>query len=85
MLVVMYSLPWNFNHSRNWIGVGIFPEGDTSSFFQKMYYESETFQFKRKDFYYDVDALEFENDEYVVRATSGNDHHPKISVEFHKK
>ena len=50
-----------------------------------MYYESETSQFKRKDFYYDVDALEFENDEYVVRATSGNDHHPKISVEFHKK
>jgi hypothetical protein len=79
MLVVMYSLPFNFDFYSNWLGIGIFKEEDTSEYFNKMYYESEI-DFKRKEFYYDTDAVVFDDGTFTVNATMGTTHKSEIHI-----
>ena len=82
----MYSLPFNFDFHSNWIGLGIFDiSQDTTMLFQKMYYDQPTKQFERKEFYYDVDPLVYENESFAVRAICGNTHAPTIHIDFHKR
>lgn len=83
MLVVMYSIPYDHNLHSNWLGIGIFSQQATDSFFDTMYYEAEV-GFKRKEFYYNVHTLYYQppSNLYVVSATCGRNCTAEIEVDF---
>ena len=78
-LVVMYSVPYNHDHYSNWIGVGLFPKSDQTKKFSEMYWGKE-YNFKRKEFYYDVDPVMFQGSGFLAVGTCGTDHKPTIKV-----
>ena len=79
MLVVMYSAPYDHNLYSNWLAVGIFKEGPTDQHYQRMYNEHES-HFKRKEFYYNTDKVEYSNGQFKVTGSMGTSHHPSINV-----
>ena len=75
----MYSVPYNHDHYSNWIGVGLFPKSDQTKKFSEMYWGKE-YNFKRKEFYYDVDPVMFQGSGFLAVGTCGTDHKPTIKV-----
>jgi len=85
ILVVMYSIPYSHDFHSNWCGAGIFDEQDTSGFYEKMYHGNED-GFKRKDFWNNLDPLEYSGDStFAVRAAMGNSHKSSIEVQLYPK
>ena len=76
---MMYSIPYSHDFHTNWIGIGLTSKTDVSNDFDKMYYGNGP-KFDRKDFYYDVNPIEFEGKDFTVRATCGTTHRPTIRV-----
>ena len=83
ILEVLYklytNLPFSHDFYSNWIGVGTFNVGDTSDHFNKMYYQHQD-TFKRKDFYSNLDPVEFDDGRFIVRAKCEADHKPQITI-----
>jgi len=80
MLVIMYSVPYSHDYYANWLGVTVTDKEDTSDYYNKMYYNSQTF-FKRKEFYYDTDPVTYTGDnEFAISGTMGTTHKPTIKV-----
>ena len=77
-LVVMYSVPYSHDFHSNWIGVGL--SSGTPSYYE-MYNGTES-GFKRKDFYYDVNPVEYNGNKFDVVGTCGTDHTPTIVVKL---
>ena len=72
---------FSFDFHSNWIGVGIFNEGDTQGHYQKMYYENEA-SFKRKDFYHETNPVQYDDGQFTVRGTCGTSHGAEIKIDF---
>ena len=79
-LVLMYSIPYDHNLHSNWIGVGLCNKSITPTF-DEMYYGEER-DFKRKEFYNDIDPVNFSTSKFAVDATSGTSHKPTIRVKL---
>ena len=79
-LVLMYSIPYDHNLHSNWIGVGLCNKSITPTF-DEMYYGEER-DFKRKEFYNDIDPVNFSTSDFRVEATCGASHKPTIRVKL---
>jgi len=83
ILAVMYSVPYNQDWYSNWLAVGIFDEQDTAHFFDKMY-EGREIEFKRKEFYWNTNRVEYTCRRVAtVTATMGTSHKPEILVKLY--
>ena len=81
MLVIMYSCPYSHDFHSNWMAVGIFEPEDTTNYFDKMYYGTETEYFKRKAFWNDADPIFFDDGkDFIIEAGMGQSHKPTIKV-----
>ena len=79
-LVLMYSIPYSHDFHSNWIGVGLCSKS-TNLTFDEMYNGYEN-GFKRKDFYYDTNPVNFKSANFAVQATCGTNHKPTIRVKL---
>merc|ERR1712215_28681 len=101
MLVVMYDVPWDHTWYSNTIAIGIFPKGDITGFYDKMYY-GDTFTIvdkgngvnrilKDKKFNrwtYDGSWERFEmysDSRFSARVAMGASYKPGIRIEFFPK
>ena len=84
MIVIMYSCPFNHDFHSNWLSVGIFDEGSTKGFSNKMYYNREN-GFKRKEFHNDLSPLFFGTQglPFVIKATMEDSYKPEIRVQLY--
>merc|ERR1711872_342057 len=82
ILVVMYDVPYSHDFYSNHCAVGIFDKGDTGGHYKMMRYNEDEC-FKKKDFYYDVDPVGVEIDDFTVVATMGSSHKPEIEVRLY--
>ena len=88
MLVIMYNVPYYRNGFANTLAVGIFDQGSTDNFYEKMYKDAEN-SFKRKEFAekrsYDVLPLFFvaEDSPFGIRATMDKAKKAKIRVQLY--
>ena len=89
-VVVMWSLPYTFIHSVNQLAVGITNPGDLdhqfgNAWFNLMYYDKKeqvdrVFGYERKEFYNDINPVNFEDFRFEVAGTLGSDHHAKAKI-----
>ena len=86
MLVVAYSVPYSHDLHSNYLSVGIFDEGSTEGFYNKMLYKSGS-NFERKEFYHDVTPLEYQDDEdgFGISASMGSNHKAEIIITITQK
>merc|ERR1719153_406419 len=88
MVVVMYEKPWSTILHTNTLAVGIFPKGDLSGFFNKMYSGAE--QSFRRDYYPRSDGqmvpVEYRDDpDFMVQGNMGDASKASIGIQFYPK
>ena len=79
MVAVMYVKPWSAVLHANTLAVGIFPKGDLSGFFNKMYSGEE--QGFRRDHYPGMKPVRYKDDpDFMVTGTMANANKGSIGV-----
>ncbi|XP_069134263.1 tereporin-Ca1-like [Argopecten irradians] len=84
-VVVMWSVPFNHDYYTNWLAVGITKPGykqHDENWYNTMYYESNTpvLEFRRKQFYNDVNPVTFPDGEFEVEGNMGSTHISNVHI-----
>merc|ERR550519_3264104 len=79
-VVLMYSIPYSHDFHSNWIAVGLCSTSSRLTF-DEMYRGNED-SFKRKDFYYETNPVNYQNSKFAVTGTCGTSHKPTIIIKL---
>nr|QFQ61161.1 conoporin [Conus magus]QFQ61166.1 conoporin [Conus magus] len=84
-VIVMWSVPYDFNSFGYWLGLGMTREGlvdPDKDWYGQMYYGSNDgdLTFTRKDFYYNTDPIIYGNDKFEVEGDMTNTQHAQIKI-----
>lgn len=88
MVVVMYDLPWSHIFYTNTLAIGIFPKGDLTGFYNKMY-NGEEQGFKRHTYPGPggwSSPIRYRDDpDFMVEGNMGDAHKSGINIQFYPK